>query len=101
MGSEMCIRDRLEPGRDFEASCGRARAPLLVLRGTDDVLCSTEAVEAAGRCWGGQVTVRQVPGYGHVDLVYAPGSGVDVFAAALAWLDRGRHVSWGDVEDVA
>jgi len=94
-------RVELEPGRELEGACGRASAPLHVLRGSEDPLCAAPAVEAARAAWGGHCMSESIPGYGHVDLVFSPHAPDDVFGRCVRWLDGLRGSCWGDVEDVA
>lgn len=94
-------RVELEPGRELEAACASARAPLHVVHGCDDVLCGEASVAAAQGAWGGHVRRSTVDGYGHVDLVFAKQAPADVFGPCLDWLEGLRSECWGAIEDVA
>ncbi len=49
-----------------------------------------ERVRGAARAFGGpQATVRELQGYGHLDVLVAGSAARDVFAPALAWLEGG------------
>ncbi len=94
-------RVELVPGQELEAACRAARAPLHVVRGSEDAVCAAASLSAARVGWGGAVQVTEIPGYGHVDLVFGAQAAVDVFAPCVGWLAARRAVSWRDVEDVA
>jgi pimeloyl-ACP methyl ester carboxylesterase len=46
--------------------------------------------DAAQRFGGAQALVRELPGYGHLDVLVARNAARDVFEPALAWLERRR-----------
>ncbi len=84
----------LAPGVDFEASLADARAPLHVLQGSDDTLARPESAARAQAAWGGETTVTQVAGAGHLDLLLGRDVAADVHKPLIEWLVTHRDRAW-------
>jgi len=77
---------------DYAASLIEAQVPLLVLTGSEDALVRPD--DARPRWGHADLTVRVVPGLGHLDLLLATAARRAVFEPVAAWLDTRRRLAW-------
>jgi len=70
----------------------RTPLPVLAFASTNMGAAWVDRVRATARAYGGPgAEVRELAGYGHLDVLVARRAPQEVFQPALAWLERGEH----------
>jgi len=92
-------RPSVVSGVDLEACLAGARAPLHLIVGAADRVALPSSATIAAEAWGGTSDVCEVPGFGHLDLLYGHTVADDVHAPVLRWLAPRRRRSWGLADD--
>jgi len=75
-----------------------ARIPVLAFVTTNMGPAWVERVRASAKSFGGeQATIRELPGYGHLDVLVGRRAAQDVFEPVRAWLSRPETTSPGGI----